>query len=61
MKTQPNAEIRETIRNHNLHKYEVAYKVGIAETTFSVWLRKELTGERKEKVLRAIKELTEND
>lgn len=56
-----NSDIRQKIRDCRLRHYEVAERIGISETTFSVWLRKELTGERKEKVLQAIKELTEND
>lgn len=57
MKERPNKEIREAIKNSSLNKYEIAYKIGIADTTFSVWLRRELTDERRAKVMKAIEEL----
>ena len=52
-----NAEIRELMQKRRLRHYEVAAQIGISETTFSVWLRSELTEERRAKVLRAIEDL----
>lgn len=58
MKDKPNKEIREAIKNSSLNKYEIAYEIGIADTTFSVWLRKELPDDKKQLVLNAIKKLS---
>ena len=58
MKDEPNKEIREAIKNSSLNKYEIAYEIGIADTTFSVWLRKELPEDKKQLVLNAIKKLS---
>ena len=58
MKDKPNREIREAIANSALNKYEIAYEIGIADTTFSVWLRKELPDDKKQLVLNAIKKLS---
>ncbi len=58
MKDKPNKEIREAIANSALNKYEIAYEIGIADTTFSVWLRKELPDDKKQLVLNAIKKLS---
>lgn len=58
MKEKPNKEIREAIKNSSLNKYEIAYEIGIADTTFSVWLRKELPDDKKQLVLNAIKKLS---
>ena len=51
MKDKPNKEIREAIAKSSLNKYEIAYEIGIADTTFSVWLRKELPDDKKQLVL----------
>lgn len=58
MKDKPNAEIREAIKKSSLNKYEIAYEIGIADTTFSVWLRKELSDDKKALILNAIKKLS---
>lgn len=58
MKDKPNAEIREAIKKSSLNKYEIAYEIGIADTTFSVWLRKELSDDKKTLILNAIKKLS---
>lgn len=58
MKGKPNAEIREAIKKSSLNKYEIAYEIGIADTTFSVWLRKELSDDKKTLILNAIKKLS---
>ena len=52
-----NVEIRSLIKQNRLFYYEVAEKIGIAETTLCKWLRKELTAEQKNKVITAIHEL----
>lgn len=52
-----NQEIRNLISSNRLRNWEVADAIGIADTTLSVWLRKELTDDRKERTLKAIDEL----
>lgn len=54
-----NVDIRNKIRERRLRHYEVAEKIGISETTLCVWLRHELTDERKKRVLEAIEQLNE--
>lgn len=54
-----NEILRSKIARHNLKYWEVSKRVGICNSTFSVWLREELTGKRKERVNRALKELIE--
>ena len=49
------------IRVLRLHHYEVAERIGISETTFCVWLRSELTEERRSRVMKAIEELRCSD
>ncbi|WP_076635629.1 hypothetical protein [Lactiplantibacillus plantarum] len=53
-----NNEIRQRIYNKRLRYWEVAEQAGIADTTFSKWLRTPLNEERKARVLKAIDELT---
>lgn len=53
-----NQEIRNLITSNRLRNWEVANAAGIADTTLSVWLRTELSGERKARVMKAIEELT---
>lgn len=55
-----NQEIRNLIATNRLRNWEVADKVGISDSRFSVWLRVEMTEERKERVLKAIKQLKTN-
>ena len=56
-----NNDIRQMIRVLRLHHYEVAERIGISETTFCVWLRSELTEERRSRVMKAIEELSCSD
>ncbi len=53
-----NLDIRLKLKENRLHHYEVAEKLGVSEYTFCVWLRKELSAERKNAVLAAIDELS---
>ncbi|MFW3654576.1 hypothetical protein [Vagococcus fluvialis] len=52
-----NSDIRKKIEKNRLKYYEVADAIGISDSRFSVWLRKELDGERRERTLKAIEEL----
>lgn len=53
-----NMEVRKQIEQKRLRYYEVAEAAGIAAQTFSVWMRTELTPERKERVQKAIDSLS---
>lgn len=52
-----NMEIRKEIEARRLAYYEVANALGINPETFSRWLRTELTGEKKQTVLEAIRSI----
>lgn len=49
-----NQKIRQAIEKNRLKYYEVAAVCGISPSTFCVWLRDELVGERQERVMKAI-------
>lgn len=53
-----NQEIRDQILFSRLKNWQVASEIGITDGRFSVWLRTELSPERKERVLKAIESLT---
>lgn len=52
-----NHEIRLLLINSRIKNWEVANRIGIADTTLSRWLRTPLNDERKKRVLNAIDEL----
>ena len=52
-----NLDIRQAIRDNRLRHYEVSQALSISEYTLSVWLRKELSDEKKAKVFEAIERL----
>lgn len=54
-----NKIIRDRIYSARLRNWQVAEKVGISDSRLSVWLRTPLSDERKDRVLKAIDELTE--
>ena len=56
-----NREIRELLQKNRIYGYEVAEKLNISEFTFCRWLRTELSPEKKQAVLSAIKELIGGD
>ncbi len=58
MNSKPNADIRTAIRESSLCQYQVAEKIGVSEFTFIRWMRNELSDERKQRILAAIKELS---
>ncbi|MBS0953419.1 hypothetical protein ABC426_09445 [Lactiplantibacillus plantarum] len=53
-----NKIIRDRIYSARLRNWQVAEKVGISDSRLSVWLRTPLSDERKDRVLKAIDELT---
>jgi len=54
-----NKEIREKIAISFIPKWKIAETIGIADATFSRWLRHELSNEKKTLILEAIKSLEE--
>lgn len=52
-----NLEIRNKIESNRILYWEVADKIGIAQSNFSVWLRTEMREDRKRRVEKAIDEL----
>jgi hypothetical protein len=49
-----NMDIREQIANKHIYYYELADAIGISPYTLSVWLRTELTPDRKARVQKAL-------
>nr|WP_320026701.1 hypothetical protein [uncultured Acetobacterium sp.] len=56
-----NKEIKDSIKEARLFQYEVAAAIGIAESTLCRKLRNELPQEEKQRVLNAIKKLTNKE
>lgn len=54
-----NADIRKEIESSGVKKWEIAAKLGVHHSTFSVWLRQEMSDEQKAQVRTAIKEVSE--
>ena len=53
-----NIELRNLIIGKWIKFYEIAGVIGIAPTTFTIWMRDELSDEKKSKVIKAIESLT---
>lgn len=56
-----NQEIRNRIYANYLKHWQVAEKVGISDSRLSVWLRTPLNEERKERIEKAIEQLTKGE
>lgn len=56
MRTIENKEIRTDIKSCGACMWEVADLIGISPNSLSMWLRKPLEGERRERVLAAIEQ-----
>lgn len=54
-----NTEIRKAIDSAGLRYWQVAEELGVADTTFTKWLRKELPEEKRSQVMAAIKKLSD--
>lgn len=52
-----NKEIRDTIFHNGLKYWQLADEIGISPSSLSVWLRRELIGERLERVTAALEKL----
>lgn len=49
-----NLEVNQAIEKAKIKKWQVASCLGVADTTFSRWLRSEMTAEKKRSVLEAV-------
>lgn len=49
-----NYEIRDRAKRNGVYFWEIAKEIGIYPGTFTVWMRSELSGERRQKVESAI-------
>lgn len=54
--SKANREVREALQNKGMKQWELADMLGISEFTLTRWLRKELTEDKKELLLKAINE-----
>lgn len=54
--SKTNQEVREALQNKGMKQWELADMLGISEFTLTRWLRKELTEDKKELLLKAINE-----
>ena len=54
-----NSDIRNELKNANVCLWQIAAKIGVAESTFIRWMRFELSDERKQQVRDAIKDVME--
>ena len=52
-----NQDIRDAMAKANVKYWEVAGAVGVADTTFTKWLRYELPSDKKKAILKVIKEV----
>lgn len=55
-----NQKIRELMYQEHLKNWQVANAIGIYPSTLSVWLRTELSDERKERVEKALSKLIQS-
>ena len=58
MQKKNNLEIRKMINDRKLYYYEIADALGVSAYTFSVWMRRELSDEKRERVMDAIYNFT---
>lgn len=54
--SKANQEVREALQNKGMKQWELADLLGVSEFTLTRWLRKELTEDKKEQLLKAINE-----
>ena len=52
-----NEDIKVLILRSNLKRYQIAQKIGMADSNFSALLRNELSPQRKEQIILAIEQL----
>ena len=56
-----NIDVRTKIKNARLRHYEVAEALKISQFTFSVWLQKELSKEKKLLIFQAVENLRQQE
>lgn len=56
MHEKKNEEIKSALKEAGLKQWELAEKLGVAETTLCRWLRTELPAEKKQKMLQVIED-----
>ena len=54
-----NMDLRQELRTANVRHWQAADALGISEMTFVIWLRRELSDEKKNRVRDAIKKVLE--
>ena len=54
-----NQDIRDEAKKNGIFLWEIAGEIGVADTTFSRWLRVEFTEQQKESVMSAMKRIIE--
>lgn len=54
MASNKNSEIRKLLKKHKLFMYEGAIACGVSDYTFSRWLHRELSKEKKSEIMEAI-------
>lgn len=52
-----NTDIKSALKKSKVKQWQVADELGVSESTFTRWLRYELTADKKESVLAAIKSI----
>lgn len=56
---EQNQDIKQLIAKKRLRQYEIANQLHVSEFTLSRWLNRELEPNRKQKILKAIDEVSE--
>lgn len=56
-----NQDIRKLLESKRVHHYEVAAEMGVDRTTFSRWMQKEMSAERKDSIREAVKKVLSVD
>lgn len=56
-----NADIRELLKRKRIFHYEVAAALGVATTTLSRWLQRELPEEKKKLIREAVEKILKED
>ena len=52
-----NADIRQAIKEAGLTQWQIAEAIGVSDPTITIWLRHDLTADKKNRIMEAIKEL----
>lgn len=59
LKNLKNVEVRRLAKEKNVRHWQIADEIGVSESTFVHWLRKELSDEKKEKIIAAIEKISD--